>query len=175
MSTTNCPEFMSKNSSSLVDSTQAVCGLKACVSATTTLCVCVCMLVCVCVCVHAAYLSRSMSLTFLFARHCLTIISRVEAFEGLRPSANRSARGRRRTRQRWSLGSWGNYDNVLILFLQSRLQRKYSDPCLQGSVTGLCQGTELGKLIKNNSAALKVTKRTMASIVLKLKVLTTCF
>lgn len=61
---------------------------------------------CVCVCVCIAYLSLSMSLTFLFARHCLTIISRVEALEGVRPAENRSARGRRRTRHRWSLGSW---------------------------------------------------------------------
>lgn len=50
-------------------------------------------------------LSLSMSLTFLFARHCLIIISSVEALEGVRPAENRSARGRRRTRHRLSLGS----------------------------------------------------------------------
>lgn len=57
-------------------------------------------------CVCITYLSLSMSLTFLFAKHCLTIISRVEALEVVRPAENRSARGRRRTRHRLSLGSW---------------------------------------------------------------------
>lgn len=54
-----------------------------------------------------AYLSLSISLTFRFARHCLTIIKRVEALEGVRPAENRSARGRRRTRHILSLGSCG--------------------------------------------------------------------
>lgn len=54
-----------------------------------------------------AYLSLSMSLTFRLARHCLTIIKRVEALEGVRPAENRSARGRRRTRHRLSLGGCG--------------------------------------------------------------------
>lgn len=59
------------------------------------------------VCVCVAYLSLSMSLTFLFARHCLTIMRRVDEFEGVRPAENRLARGRSRTRHMWSLGSWG--------------------------------------------------------------------
>lgn len=57
--------------------------------------------------VCTAYLSLSMSLTFLFAKHCLSITSRVDALEGVSPPENRSARGRRRTRHRWSFGSWG--------------------------------------------------------------------
>lgn len=47
-----------------------------------------------------AYLSLSMSLTFLFARHCLIIMRRVEALETVRPPENRLSRGRRRTRHR---------------------------------------------------------------------------
>lgn len=63
-----------------------------------------------------AYLSLSISLTFLFARHCLTIIKRVEALEEVRPAENRLARGRNRTRHKLSLGNcmgvwwwWGRY------------------------------------------------------------------
>lgn len=63
-----------------------------------------------------AYLSLSISLTFLFARHCLTIIKRVEALEEVRPAENRLACGRNRTRHKLSLGNcmgvwlwWGRY------------------------------------------------------------------
>lgn len=66
-----------------------------------------------------AYLSLSISLTFLFARHCLTIIKRVEALEGVRPAENRSARGRRRTRQKLSLGSCGERKNEWTYYIKS--------------------------------------------------------
>ena len=41
--------------------------------------------------------------------------------------------------------------------------------CLQSSETGLCRGTDLGEGYKKNSAALKVPKSTVASIILKWK------
>lgn len=62
-----------------------------------------------------AYLSLSISLTFLFARHCLIIIKRVEALEGVRPAENRSARGRRRTKHKLSLESCGEKKKIAQL------------------------------------------------------------
>jgi hypothetical protein len=50
--------------------------------------------------VNATYLSLSTSLTFLLARHCLTIINNVPALDGESQDEKRSALGCRRTRHK---------------------------------------------------------------------------